>query len=205
MVARRLPILLGHNFLNLIIGNRSEIVAIDADVQREGCGVIFEIAVRVAVKAPSPVMGGIPGSQSIMEQDNFLNLITALLNFKKVIVFDPLEVFQRHSLVEAFIVISSDEILLSLEALQDELCLLRPHEGEISDDMNLVPIRNGMIPIINKRLVHLLHSLEGAIAIFNHVLVAEMKIGGEKDFRRHIDQLFFQDELRGCGTSAIPP
>ena len=67
MVARRLPILFRHEFLNLVVRNRAVTVAIHTDIERKRFGIVLEIPMRMTVKAPSAVMGGIPRSQSIVE------------------------------------------------------------------------------------------------------------------------------------------
>lgn len=144
---------------------------------------------RVPVKAPCPVMSRVPRSQGIVEQDDLLNLAIAFLDFEKMIVFDPLEIFEGHRLIETFVMVPSDQMLLSLQTLKGQFRLLRPHESEISNDINFVSIRDGIIPIIDKPLVHLLSSLERAIAVFDDVLVAEVKIGSEKNFPAHWNSL----------------
>lgn len=111
------------------------------------------------------------------------------LYLEKMVVLDPLEVFESHRFIETFVMVSSHKIFLSLEALQGKLRLLRPHEGEIANDIDLIPVRDGVIPIIDKRLVHLVHALEGAVAVLDDVFVAEMKIGCEEDFSVHSNSL----------------
>lgn len=120
-----------------------------------------------------------------MKQDDFLDVAVSLLHLEKMVIFDPLEVFERHRFIETLVMISSHEIFLSLEALEDQLGLLGSHKSEISNDINFVPVRDGIIPIIDEGLVHLVHTLERALAVFDDVFVAKMKVGCEEDFSVH--------------------
>ena len=124
---------------------------------------------RVTIKTPSAVMGRVPRSQGIVEKDDFLDLIILLRHLEDIIIFDPLKIFESHRFIQAFVVISSQQVLSPFEALEDFLRMLGSHESKVSDDKDFILIRNCAVPILNELFVHSLDGLERSGTVFDDV------------------------------------
>ena len=89
---------------DLLEGNRREVPAVDADVERLARLQVFERAVAVAVEVPRAVVHLVPGPEGVMAEVDLL-----LADLEPEVILDPNEPADAELVLGDLLVVPSDE------------------------------------------------------------------------------------------------
>jgi hypothetical protein len=126
---------------------------------------------------PGTMMRPIPGLERIMTHHNELSLYSDLFVGDRVRVKKVIQL----GLDVLVIVISDNQMFLSVQQFQDLYSIRQFHKREVAKDIDFVLVSNSTVPVCNQSLSHIFNIREGALAMHNGVSMTKMVIGCKKN------------------------
>lgn len=160
------PSLLLHDSTDIWDTQRCEVMTIDPHIEAKSIGIVRQRPVAVPVEHPRAVMGLIPNAHCIVTQDDELTI-----NIHFMIVFDPFPSVKRAS---NLIVISENQVLLTIQSVEDRLTLVLATETEVPKMVDMIVMFDDGVPTLDHFGIHLFDGPKRSVTVFDNVFVPKV-------------------------------